>query len=496
MTIIRTSLGTLRGTTGVTQFHGIPYATADRFRPPIPITAWPGGRDARREGPIAPQPPARHLATHHMASAAQEETCLTLSIATPAIPSPSDLKSVAPEFLPRPVVVFIHGGGYDTGAGSCTLYDPALLCSECDVVVVRLNYRLGALGFLYLPGVADGNMGLLDIIAALRWLRSHVAEFGGDAANITLVGHEAGAHAILCLLTMWDSQGLFQRAFLASCPIGIPPQSRDIASRIASQFCAAAGVDAIRLANLSTPQIIAAQAKLGRDLRRFADIAMPFMPVFDALHGHTDATLFTHAAAQAAAARGIRVIIGTTREEMHGILAADSTLMPPSPLAIANRFSEITGSADTITLYRHRRAGGEDCDLLGDLMTDHLFLFPALALAEAITNAGGQAWVYQFDWSPRGSHLRACQGIDLACLFGTASAWAETRVLDNVVPTEFSSIGSALRAALGEFAHTDDPDAPGLPWPPYRLPIRLTMRFDTAMGPIGDPAGANWRLAE
>lgn len=496
MTVVRTSLGALRGTTGVTQFHGIPYATADRFRPPVPVTAWPGGRDARRDGPIAPQPPARHLPTRDMATAPQDEACLTLSIATPAMSPSSEPQSVAVEFSPRPVVVFIHGGGYETGAGSCKLYDPALLCAECDVVVVRLNYRLGALGFLYLPGVAEGNMGLLDIIAALHWLQSHIAEFGGDAANITLVGHEAGAHAILCLLTMWDSQGLFQRAFLASCPIGIPPQSRDIAREIARQFCEAAGVNATDLAKLSAPQIIAAQAKVGRDLHRFADIAMPFMPVFDALHGHTDATLFTLAAAQSAAARGIRMIIGTTREELHGILAADSTLLPASPLAIANRFTEITGAADTITLYRHRRAGGEDCDLLGDLMTDHLFLFPALALAEAITNAGGQAWVYQFDWSPRGSPLRACQGIDLACLFGTASAWAETHILDDVDPTEFSSIGNALRAALGEFAHTDDPDAPGLPWPPYRLPSRLTMRFDTALGPIGDPAGANWRLGE
>ena len=339
-------------------------------------------------------------------------------------------------------------------------------------------------------------MGLLDIIAALRWLQTHITQFGGDPANITLIGHEAGAHAILCLLTMWDSQGLFHRIFLASCPIGITPQSREIARQTANQLCDAAGVNPSDLADLSTVQIIGAQNKVCHNLRRFAEITMPFMPMFDTLHGYNDPTLFLQAAAQPAAARGIRMIIGTTREEMHANLAASNTLLPPSSVAIATRFAEITGSADTITLYRHRRAGGNNCDLLGDLMTDHLFLFPALALAEATTNAGGQAWVYQFDWSPRGSELRACQGIDLACLFGTAAAWTETKILDGAQPGEYQSIGNAQRAALGEFVHTDDPAAPGLPWPPYRLPMRLTMRFDTALGPSGDPAGANWRMAE
>ena len=496
MTVARITLGALRGATGVSQFRGIPYATAERFRPPIAITAWAGARDARRHGPIAPQPPAGYFRTRNLEMAAQDENCLTLSIATPAMPPPAELTTAADEFAPRPVVVFIHGGGYETGAGSLELYDPATLCADSDVVVVRINYRLGALGFLYLPGVAECNMGLLDIIAALRWLQTHITQFGGDPANITLIGHEAGAHAILCLLTMWDSQGLFHRIFLASCPIGITPQSREIARQTANQLCDAAGVNPSDLADLSTVQIIGAQNKVCHNLRRFAEITMPFMPMFDTLHGYNDPTLFLQAAAQAAAARGIRMIIGTTREEMHANLAASNTLLPPSSVAIATRFAEITGSADTITLYRHRRAGGNNCDLLGDLMTDHLFLFPALALAEATTNAGGQAWVYQFDWSPRGSELRACQGIDLACLFGTAAAWTETKILDGAQPGEYQSIGNAQRAALGEFVHTDDPAAPGLPWPPYRLPMRLTMRFDTALGPSGDPAGANWRMAE
>ena len=493
MTVAQTTLGVLRGKTGITQFRGIPYATAERFRPPVPITMWSGVRDARRDGPVAPQPSARQLHTSGMAMAVQDETCLSLSIATPAMPPSADLAAADPDFSLRPVLVFIHGGGYATGAGSSDIYDPAIVCADSDLVVVKLNYRLGALGFLCLPDLAEGNMGLLDIIAALRWVQAHIARFGGDPRNVTVMGHETGAHAIMCLLTMWDSQGLFHRAILASCPIGVTPQSRETARQNAIQLCESAGVEATELVGLSAAQIVAAQSKLVRSARRFADVEMSFMPMFEDLHGHTDPSRFIAAAAKAAAVRAIHLMIGTTREEMHAILAIDNAMLPPSPLAIANRFTEVTGSADTITLYRHRRAGGRDYDLLGDLMTDHLFLFPSLDLAEALTVAGGQAWVYQFDWAPRGSRMRACQGIDLACLFGIAGNWAETEMLKDADPDEFSSIGSALRAAFGEFAHTNDPDAPGLPWPPYRQATRITMRFDTALGPVGDLAGAGWR---
>lgn len=339
-------------------------------------------------------------------------------------------------------------------------------------------------------------MGLLDIVATLRWVQSNIIYFGGDPANVTIIGHEAGAHAVMCLLTMWDSQGLFHRAILASCPIGVTPQSREIARQNAIKLCDAAGVTGAALTGLSEAQIIGAQSKVARGTRRFADLGMAFMPMFEDLHNDTDATSFIAAAAKAAATRRIPVMVGTTREEIHAVLAHDNAILPASPMAIANRFTEITGSADTITLYRHRRAGGRDCDLLGDLMTDHLFLFPSLAFVEALTEAGGTAWVYQFDWAPRGNQLRACQGIDIACLFGNAANWVDTEMLDDADPGEFNSIGSAMRAALGEFAHTNDPDAPGLPWPPYRRPNRITMRFDTALGPVGDLAGAGWRLAE
>lgn len=499
MTIVRTQLGALRGSTGITVFRGIEYARANRFQAPEPAVRWLGERDARLPGPIAPQPANRAGNGTNAgggASAAnrrQDEACLNLTIGTPAMPrspGPDDA-----DFAARPVVVFLHGGGYETGAGGLDGYDPAALAGNSDAVVVAPNFRLGALGFLYAPGICEGNLGLLDMIAALRWVRENIAEFGGDPANVTLIGHEAGAHAILCLLTMWESQGLFHRAILQSCPAALPPQSRASAAKSAARLMEAAGTDARGLAELSTAQIVAAQCKLSRGMQRFADLCFPFMPVLEDLSGGTteSAARFLDTAAKAAAGRGIPMIIGTTREEMFGLLAADAALLPPSPQAIANRFTGLAGAADAITLYRRRRAGGSDLELLGDLMTDHLFLFPSLALADALGDAGGTAWVYQFDWAPRGSALHACHGIDLPGLFGNLAVWQHSPMLADADANELDGVSDALRAAWSEFAHTNDPDAPGLPWPPYRRDTRMTMRFDRALGPVGDLAGAGWR---
>lgn len=493
MTVAHIKLGTMRGSAGTTVFRGIPFATAARFQPPEPAGRWIGERDARLHGAIAPQPANRLPSAPGLGNRQQDENCLNLTVATPALPSGRTIDD--PAFALRPVIVFLHGGSYETGAGSLDGYDAAELAGDNDVVVVSPNYRLGALGFLHLPGVAEGNMGLLDILMALRWVRDHIAGFGGDPANVTLLGHEAGAHAALCLLTMWESQGLFHRAILQSCPAAMPPQSRALALNAGKLLCEAACATAEDLANLSPAQIISAQSKVARGMQRFADLCFPFMPMLDELSGGATASAnrFITAAANAAANRGIPLILGTTREEIFATLVADATLLPPSPQAIANRFTGLAGAPDAISLYRHRRAGGSDLELLGDLMTDHLFLFPTLGLADALTDAGGIAWVYQLDWAPRDSPLHACHGIDLPLLFGNPNAWANSPMLADANPTQRNGVTAAIRAAWSEFAHTNDPDAPGLPWPPYRRDARITMRFDTTLGPVGDLAGAAWR---
>ena len=158
---------------------------------PSPCTPWQGVRDATRDGPIAPQ--GRSRLAHIMGDfeRPQSEDCLTLNIWTPA-----------PDSKKRPVMVWIHGGAFASGAGSLPWYSGESFAANGDIVAVSINYRLGALGFLCLPGVSDGNLGLLDQVAALRFVRDNIAAFGGDPDNVTVVGQSAGAASIAILMTM------------------------------------------------------------------------------------------------------------------------------------------------------------------------------------------------------------------------------------------------------------------------------------------------------
>jgi para-nitrobenzyl esterase len=228
--LTHTELGDLQGVAhrGVAQFRRVPYAVAPvgerRFLPPQPVEPWRGVFDATTHGPIAPQPPSRLRVAVGDLSRPQSEDCLTLTIATPA---PDDKK--------RPVIVWLHGGGYSSRAGSLDCYDGATLARDGGVVVVGVNYRLGPLGYLYYDGLGDGQMGLRDMVEAIRWTAVHAGAFGGDPTRITVMGQSAGAHSILLMLTMPPVRSLFRRAILASAP-GIAPYSRKEASAWTQQY--------------------------------------------------------------------------------------------------------------------------------------------------------------------------------------------------------------------------------------------------------------------
>ena len=333
-------------------------------------------------------------------------------------------------------------------------------------------------------------MGLQDMVAALRWVRDNIGQFGGDPGNVTLVGQSAGAHAIMCLLTMWDTHGLFHRAILQSPPANLAPQDRAGGRAQAEKLCRQLGVAADALMHMPVADLLAAQTHLARAGARPGTVAPPFLPVLDHL---SDAQDFIDAAATEAAARGIDLIIGTTREEMHGFLAADPAMDPPAADLVAARFAALSGAADAIALYRRRRPGGSPMDLLGDLLTDHNFLFPSLALADAVARAGGTVWAYQFDWAPPGSRFRACHCIELPFLFGNFADWPDAGMLEGGDRAEMAGLSAVLRAAWAEFADNGDPHVPGLLWPPYTPELRQTMVFGNVVGPVGDPAGAVWR---
>ncbi|HEX2116257.1 MAG TPA: carboxylesterase family protein, partial [Alphaproteobacteria bacterium] len=230
-TEVRTGAGILRGAheDGLLVFRGVPYARPPvgelRFMPPQPMPPWNGTRDAVADGPIAPQ--GRSRLAHIMGDfeRPQSEDCLTLNVWTSAADSGK-----------RPVIVWIHGGAYSSGAGSLPWYSGASFARNGDMVAVSINYRLGALGFLYLPGVSDGNLGIQDQVMALRWIRDNIAAFGGDPDNVTVVGQSAGAGSIAIHMTMPSARGLFRRAVMQSAPFGRITRRADDAQRIGGRL--------------------------------------------------------------------------------------------------------------------------------------------------------------------------------------------------------------------------------------------------------------------
>jgi para-nitrobenzyl esterase len=204
--VVATASGQVRGTDeeGVHRFRGIPYAAAPvgerRWRPPQPVDPWPGTLDAAEPGPVCPQPDSPEM----QENTPQDEDCLTLEVTTPAAASTG-----------RPVMVWVPGGGFITGGGS--VYDPERLVETGDIVVVTVNYRLGVFGFFAHPELGeDGNFGLQDQVAALRWVRDNISRFGGDPGRVTLAGESAGAMSVCTLMTSPAARGLFQQAIVES----------------------------------------------------------------------------------------------------------------------------------------------------------------------------------------------------------------------------------------------------------------------------------------
>ena len=213
--IATTTAGTVRGRErrGVLLFAGIPYAAptggARRFAPPEPVEPWSGERDATRFGPIAPQPGGVLGGMFTMGRVDAGEDCLSLNVQTPGLDDAG-----------RPVMVWIHGGGFTSGTGATPWYDGTALCTRGDVVVVTLNYRLGALGFLHTAGLgghpSSGLVGILDQVAALEWVRDNIASFGGDPDQVTIFGESAGGMSVGVLLGLPAARGLFRRAIAQS----------------------------------------------------------------------------------------------------------------------------------------------------------------------------------------------------------------------------------------------------------------------------------------
>ncbi|MFG3616912.1 carboxylesterase family protein [Nocardia sp. NPDC047654] len=432
--------GEARGAVAV--FRGIPYARAERFGAPEPVEAHEGVYDATRRYAIAPQSPGRLEGVMGRAGALeQSEDCLALTVTTPVGAEPGSC----------PVLVWLHGGAYLAGSGQWNLYDADRLVRQTGIVVVSVSYRLGVLGYLRAPGVSAGNLGLRDQIAALGWVREHIAEFGGDPERVTVSGQSAGAQSVVALLGIAEARRLFAQALVQSAPFGVGFQSHRRAERIGAMFLAELDADP---RTAPVPDLLAAQ---GRTVRRVAgpaalNPAPPFLPVADAgpLPGQ-------HAWRRAVrdAATDLPVVLGCTAEESRAFYGG------PHPVFGRLRRLPVTGA----------RLDAAVQHLIGRKAFEHgLFRF-----ADELADAGARVYCYRVEQLHPANPYGACHCIDLPLLFADGDTWHDAAMLAPLTAAEIDALGHRTREYWGEFVRTGRIADAG--WAPHRPGSRIVRQL-------------------
>jgi para-nitrobenzyl esterase len=441
--------GTLRGRRrgNVVEFLGIRYATAARFAAPEPPAPWTGVRDAVERGPTAPQLPARVAAVTGPSpddGTPQDEDCLRVDVRAPA--------AALSDRVPRPVLVWLHGGAYVIGSAATAWYDTARLVAEGDVVTVNVGYRLGVLGWLAAPGVSDGNLGLLDQVAALRWVRDRIAVFGGDPGQVTAAGQSAGAHSIACLLTVPEARPLFRRAILQSGQLGLGLSSPQRAARVAGYVTE--GLHGADPVTAGVDDLLAAQRHAM--IRAAGPGGLDSSPAFAPTDGVPPLTAGTTWAEAASA--GHDVLVGTTADE-------GETFVRISPALHRLRELPVLG-----------RVGGA----ISAVATRRVFSAPAERFADDAVEAGVRAFSYRFAWRAPRSGLGACHCIELPFLFGTREAWQDAPMLRGADwDADVEPLGAVMRAAWLRFVRTGNPSTDALPWPLHTAGQGPTTVLDT-----------------
>jgi para-nitrobenzyl esterase len=494
--VVATRHGAVRGTDedGLWCFRGIPYARPPvgllRWRPPLAPEPWTGVRNATEFGPISPQPPPVPGTGVPGDPQDWDEDSLSLNVWTPGL-----------DGRRRPVMVFIHGGGFVTGSGAAQLYRGDSLARRGDTVVVTLNYRLGVFGFLAHPALADatsaghGNWGLLDDIAALEWVGDHIAGFGGDPSNVTIFGESAGSISVCALIGSSRARGLFRRAIAESGPAVAAPMRA--AARIAASVAGELGlhdVDRETLCRVPVEELLGAQARVGAHFE--AGMGLAFQPVVDG------GVLVRHPADSIATggSSGIDLLIGTNRDEFKFFAIAIpqvASLTSETMVGHVETALSVAGLAgravplDLIATYASAResrgAATGPVDLFSAMASDWLFRIPSVRLAEAHAAHTPSTYSYLFEWeSPFGGGiLGACHALELPFVFGTYDNEAVAFFSGN--DEDVARLSGRMQDAWLAFARTGRPAVEGLDWPAYEPGRRATMVFDRATRVVDAP---------
>jgi para-nitrobenzyl esterase len=480
--ITNTAYGQIEGVfeNGQCVFKGIPYAAAPvgerRWLPPQPVEPWDGIRSASAFGKISPQNalPLPVMPSILAIDEAQSEDCLFLNIWTPGT---DDAR--------RPVMVWIHGGAFIIGSGSQEMFRTNSLVPNGNIVLVTINYRLGALGFMNLNEVTGGKIpatgceGLLDQVAAIEWVRENIRNFGGDPENITVFGESAGAMSIGCLLAIPAAKGKFQKAILESGAANTV-SSLEESRRATEEFLeilhtSADSAEALR--RVPVEQLMAAQEKLTVTMATRDGRITPFQPVVD---GRVLPEIPIRSIQKGSGA-AVHALIGTNYDEFKLFIGPDPRVAKMDEVQLTQRLESLISKEHVPAVLRAykkgRSARGESVasgEILTAIQSDLMFRIPALNLASAQEENGMPAYVYLFKWeSPvLGGALGACHALEIGFVFGNHE--------DSFCGTgpQADALSRKIQQAWTSFARTGSPACETVgEWQPYG-PARRTMVLD------------------
>ncbi len=482
--VVETTGGRVRGSTDgqVSSFRGMPYAAStagqNRFLPPAPAAPWPGVRDATAFGCSAPQLPASTdpLSAWYNALEPMSEDCLFLNVWTPGTAGR------------RPVMVWLHGGAWVSCAGTAPGFDGTVLARDGDVVVVTLNHRLNLFGSIRLDDpdarfAQSGNAGVLDMVAALRWVRDNAAEFGGDPSNVTIFGQSGGAAKVSALLACPAARGLFHKAIAQSCSGSLRLAPPEEAAELAHDLARRLGIgrpDAASLQAVPADRLIALTQ------------GMPpvFRPVLDGVT--FPANPFDPAAP--AGAGDIPTLFGNAATECTLYMAQDManfSLDAPEVERRIARFLRIdtAAAARIVDAYQTALPGGTPSQVMAAVTTDYTYrrnTTTEALLQSAAASAPVHAYVFDWRTPVRGGVLQSPHTSEVPFVFGTAPAAA---ALVGTGP-DIEPLTRMMVATWSAFARTGDPANPDLPdWPRYEAAGRSTMLLSLESTVSGNPGG-------